>query len=184
MAQETMNFVIPQVDEKATRTAAKKAFVTYHQYKATLETLYQAHGILKHFRGSAPTAGKTMRYVENDADAIHGSSKRLPAIKQFENAMADIQRQREQLEKRREQIEAMESFITLLDNAVAGLPEYERQIMDKTFMVDKWSRKKDKDLLDELPFGRTEYYEHKEKAMLRIAFALCIEVYEQVESAA
>ena len=181
MKMEQM-MIQPKVDEKATRQAVKESFKTYHEHKKSLQAAesYAANSGAgwKFLRGVSgqPSESGTAFYPTNDADAIRGSSKRLPAAQELTKVV-------DRLQQYQERLDAMRSFCDRMERVVENLPVEEREIMLRTLMVDRKKRKKDALIWPELSMGKTEYYEHKEKAMLRIAFALQIEVYEDAGEA-
>jgi ArpU family phage transcriptional regulator len=172
-----LDLMLPKLDERATRQAVKEAFKIYHEYRKSLQVAesYTTNGGIgwKFLSGISgrPQDSKTAFYPLNDADAIRGSSKRLPAAQELTKVV-------ERLQQYQERLDAMRDFCELMERVVENLPEEEREIMKRTLLVERKKRQKDELIWPELSMGKTEYYKHKEKAMLRIAFALRIEVYE------
>lgn len=70
-------------------------------------------------------------------------------------------------------------FINKINNAVNGLKEMERNIIIKRYMLQDIGY--DPDIWSELGIGKTKYYDIKGEAMLRLAFALQVEVYKKKE---
>ncbi|KEO80846.1 hypothetical protein [Tumebacillus flagellatus] len=170
MAQLT--FDIPKVDEKATRARVKKMFDSYHEDKSTLETMERVNPLwLTHGIVSGPSEKQVAMYPTFDADMIRGG--------QVRNAEQELTELSELMDARAAHIDKMQNFCKSVERAVESLPHFEREIMERTLMVNKHARKKDFYIWPELAMTKDAYYKHKEKAMLRIAFALRIEVYER-----
>lgn len=163
-----LTFDLPRVDERATRAAVKKAFEQYHDYRKTLDCSAAPLHLVKGIKG--PSANTTVARPDTDADLIRSSHHRT--------AYADMVEVAERLQQHQARTIAMMEYVEAVEQAVANLPEYEQAVMKATMMVDKRKRRKDTVIWPELGLCKNDYYECKEKAVLRIAFALRIEVYE------
>lgn len=76
--------------------------------------------------------------------------------------------------------EMRNQYLSEIHNAVNTLKEQERQILIKKYLLhDELGY--DQDIWAEIGVGRTKYYQMKGEAMLRLAFALKIEVYQKSE---
>lgn len=72
---------------------------------------------------------------------------------------------------------ARNTYMNQIHQAVATLKPEERQIIIKRYLLEDMYY--DVDIWTELGFGKTNYYKKKWQAMLRLAFALKIEVYQK-----
>ncbi|AOM13824.1 ArpU family phage packaging/lysis transcriptional regulator [Bacillus thuringiensis] len=72
---------------------------------------------------------------------------------------------------------ARDKFMNWVHRAVNRLPKRERQIIHMYYMEEE--KGYDPDIMDEVKLGRTTYYKVKGKALLRLAFSLRKEVFEQ-----
>ncbi|MFY0521181.1 ArpU family phage packaging/lysis transcriptional regulator [Lysinibacillus sp. UGB7] len=72
---------------------------------------------------------------------------------------------------------ARNAYMEKIHHAVATLKSDERQIIIQRYLLEDMYY--DVDIWIELGFGKTNYYKKKWQAMLRLAFALKIEVYQQ-----
>lgn len=72
---------------------------------------------------------------------------------------------------------ARDAYTKKIHDAVATLKHEERQIIIKRYLVEDVYY--DVDIWTELNMGKTNYYKKKWQAMLRLAFALKIEVYQK-----
>jgi ArpU family phage transcriptional regulator len=73
-----------------------------------------------------------------------------------------------------------DEYLTKIHDAVNTLTEDERQIIIKKYMSSN-DLGYDREIMMDLGVGKTKYYEIKGAAMLRLAFALKIEVYKKTE---
>ena len=89
----------------------------------------------------------------------------------FHSSTEDIAIERIELEKSRNE------FMSKIHKAVNTLKNDERFIILKKYMCHDIGY--DLDIWTELGIGKTKYYEVKDKAILRLAFALKIEVYKK-----
>lgn len=72
---------------------------------------------------------------------------------------------------------ARDAYTKKIHNAVATLKKEERQIIIKRYLLEDMYY--DVDIWVELGMGKTNYYKKKWQAMLRLAFALKLEVYQK-----
>ena len=73
------------------------------------------------------------------------------------------------------------AFLKRMHDAVNSLKDDERQIMIKKYMLhDELGY--DREIMMDIGVGKTKYYQIKGEAMLRLAFALKIEVYKEREA--
>lgn len=73
--------------------------------------------------------------------------------------------------------DARNTYMNRIHRAVATLKPEERQIIIKRYLSEDMVY--DVDIWTELGYGKTNYYKKKWQAMLRLAFALKIEVYQK-----
>lgn len=93
----------------------------------------------------------------------------------FHSSTEDIAIQRIQYETERN------AFLQEINEAMNTLKDNEREILVKKYFLHEVGY--DVEIWNDMGFGKTKYYEIKGQAMLRLAFALKIEVYYPERSA-
>ncbi|NEX77384.1 ArpU family transcriptional regulator [Bacillus thermocopriae] len=73
-----------------------------------------------------------------------------------------------------------DAYLSWIHEAVNSLKEEERQIIIKKYMLHN-ELGYDREIMMEIGVGKTKYYKIKGQGMLRLAFALKIEVYKKSE---
>lgn len=92
----------------------------------------------------------------------------------FHSSTEDAAIERIEFEKVRD------AFLKRIHDAVNTLKDDERQIIVKKYMQHN-ELGYDREIMTDLNVGKTKYYQIKGEAMLRLAFALKIEVYQKSE---
>ncbi|MBS4191760.1 ArpU family transcriptional regulator [Bacillus sp. FJAT-49705] len=105
--------------------------------------------------------------------AITASYSLLPPVNnnQFHSSTEDAAIERAEFER------ARNKFMSVIHTAVNSLKQDERFVIIKCFMEHHLGY--DPDIWTELGIGKTKYYQLKGEAMLRLAFALRVEVYKK-----
>lgn len=137
---------LPDVDKKKTKKAVEAAFKAYRMYK----TMPISYG--------GPSENLTAAVVSCDADMIRGQNRDISAANTINTYLERVQ------------------TVKSIEEVVANLPVTEQTILKDTMMKADDMCDSDTWVMDKLGLGKTKYYDVKWRAILRVAFALRIEV--------
>lgn len=147
-------YSLPKINDKATKKELEKALFKYRDYLITLPN-YLMPNVTPAYSIVPPS----------NTNAFHSSTE-------------DAALERIEYEKMRD------DYLSEIHNAVNSLKDDERQIIIKKYMLQNVLGNVlgyDREIMMDIGVGKTKYYQIKGEAMLRLAFALKIEVYKKNE---